>query len=55
MGLEEETMEVGKRTSCLLYFAFCILLIVSDSDYTSSLDASLQPRISDSSRFLNTF
>lgn len=29
MGLEEETMEVGKRTSCLLYFAFCILMIVA--------------------------
>lgn len=29
MGLEEETMEVGKITSCLLYFAFCILMIVA--------------------------
>lgn len=29
MGLEEETMEVGKITSCLRYFAFCILMIVA--------------------------
>lgn len=24
MGLEEETMDVGKQTSCVLYFASCV-------------------------------
>lgn len=23
-GLEEETMDVGRKTSCLLYFASCV-------------------------------